>query len=119
MFEDCFCNIVNIYPYQYDTSINTANHGGFDTDNFFENIKCKIRVSDAFNNTKIFFSPNITVKQGYGIYDLESDNFYTVTNVKKIFNLNKIHHITCLVTKSFEKADILNGFHSKNKFKFR
>lgn len=109
MLKDFFHNIVDIYPYKHNNSINSANDGYFDKEEIIQNVKCFIRASDEFNKTKLILSNDIKIKTGDGVYDKQNDNFYTVNNVKVIHSLKCIHHITCFISKSPEKVDVLNG----------
>ncbi len=107
MFKDGFHNIVDIYPYKYDYSRNNANNGSFDTENIITSVICRIRINEKYKEIKIFFNPDIKVEQGFGIWDKQNKVFYTIVNVKPVYTFDKIHHITCFVQKSPEKAKII------------
>lgn len=108
MIENGFHNVVDIYPYKYNDDINSANDGYFDKDEVMRDIPCRIRSNNEFGKTKLFFSNDIKIKTGDGIYDKQEDIFYTVDNVKTVCALANSNHITCFISKSFEKVDVLN-----------
>ncbi len=123
MFEDIFNNIIDIYPYRHNNSINSANDGYFSKEEVIKDVKCFIRASDEFNKTKLFLVGDIDIKVGDGVYDKQNDNFYTVDNLKVVHTSksspHNTHHTTCFISKSFEKADVLNGWRGKNWIKPR
>ncbi len=108
VFEKGFHDLIDIYPYINVKGM--GNKGHFDTENATRGVRCRIRRNNDFSvENKAFFSPDVSIKAGDGIMDLSFSEFYTIKHVKRVYDKNKVHHISCLLVHSPEKMRDATG----------
>lgn len=93
MFERGLIHTVDIYPIERNMSNRTVKNQARNKEKAMTNIRCRI-----IKDEKIMFGPDIKLKKGDVIKEINSDKKYTVESEYKAVGFN-VHHRTYKVKK--------------------